>query len=75
MVIDSFYCKRICGDPNFSIDEWNKRFELGIKMGLSNIEMDKLLNETGRCKEQCIDCTCIVEEQRMKTERLILNTE
>lgn len=59
-----FYCKKYCGDPDFSIDKWNEEFkrcnEVGIKM-----EEDK------PCQKQCFDCMAIVGETRLKTKALV----
>ena len=66
----TFYCQQKCGDTEFSIDEWNKAFKMCIDMGLSEKEMNKIL-EGEPCKRQCIACACIVGEQKMKTQKLI----
>jgi len=66
----TFYCQQKCGDTEFSIDEWNKAFKMCIDMGLSEKEMNKIL-EGEPCKTQCVACACIVGEQRMKTQKLI----
>jgi hypothetical protein len=66
----TFYCQQTCGDAEFSIDEWNKAFKMCIDMGLSENEMNKVL-EGEQCKTQCVACACIVGEQRMKTQKLI----
>lgn len=56
-----FYCQNVVGDANFSIDEWNKQFELCMELG---IEMPRDLSP---CKKQCFDCLAIVGERRRKT--------
>lgn len=67
----NFYCKRKCGDPDFSIDEWNDKFEECIKMGLSSEEMDKILfpEEYNPCEKQCEDCINIVLDTRSKNKK------
>ena len=57
---------------DFSITEWEKAFNMGIELGLSESQLGKLL-EGEPCKNQCIDCACIVGERKLKTQTLINN--
>lgn len=71
----NFYCKKACGDPDFSIAEWNRKYNLAVDMGLSEVEKDKLLDDRQfglqiLCEEQCFDCMAIVGERRNKTKSL-----
>ena len=68
---NNFYCQKVCGDTEFSIDEWNKAFGMCVNMGLSEYEMSKIM-EGEPCKSQCVDCACIVGRRRIKTQKLIL---
>lgn len=62
-----FYCQKICGDENFSIDEWNKAFDYCNNAGVKGIERDKILHpEKFPCDEQCFACVAIVGETRIK---------
>ena len=67
-----FYCQIRCGDVNFSIKEWNKAFRYCIDNNLSEELTTKIL-EGEICKEQCIECACIVGERRLKTKQLSNN--
>jgi len=60
----NFYCQNVCGDNDFSIDEWNKQFEICTAL---DIEMPK----PEPCTKQCFDCMAIVGATRLKTQRLI----
>ena len=66
---NNFYCQNESGDVDFSIDEWN---EIAEKLELTNLtekgKTEILFPE--KCKIQCIDCACIVGEQRLKTTQL-----
>jgi hypothetical protein len=57
-----FYCQKLVGDANFSIDEWNKQFKI-----CNDLEIEMPPEPTEGCKEQCFDCMAIVGEQRLKT--------
>jgi len=60
-----FYCQKVCGDAEFSIDEWNEQFALCNELG---IEMPE---EPEPCTTQCFKCIAIVGEQRIKTKKLM----
>lgn len=70
VTISTFYCQQKCVDTEFSIEQWNKAFKMCIDIGLSEKEMNKIL-EGETCKTQCVTCSCIVGEQRIKTQKLI----
>jgi hypothetical protein len=59
-----FYCQRLTGDVDFSIEEWNKQNKLCNDMG---IEMPP---DPPACKDQCFECMAIVGAQRQKTNNL-----
>ena len=59
-----FYCQKLCGDANFSINEWNRQFEICNAAG---IEMPE--DDLEGCKEQCFDCLAIVGETRLKNKK------
>ena len=59
LAMTDFYCKVKCGDPDFSIDEWNKAFIECCNMGVSEKEMSYILDGEP-CEEQCFDCLATV---------------
>ena len=64
---NNFYCKKICGDPDFSIDKWNKDFEYCNDAGIEGTERDKILNpELFPCEKQCESCLNIVLDRKSK---------
>lgn len=66
-----FYCKKICGDPEFSIEEWNKAFAYCNDAGIEGIERDKILHpETDPCKTQCEDCLNTVLDTMNKNKKI-----
>ena len=57
--MNNYYCQKICGEENFSIDQWNKSYLEIEAMPIPRTEKDKLIDgET--CTEQCFDCMAIV---------------
>ena len=40
----SFYCQKVCGEVDFSIDEWNKAYKYCDDAGIEGIERDKILS-------------------------------
>lgn len=63
-----FYCQNLCGDVNFSIDEWNKAYDEVKNM---SEEVQRLvLDDPPACKEQCFSCMAIVGEARIKNNEL-----
>jgi len=68
-----FYCQKVCGDQDFSIEEWNEANEMCNKLGIEGIERDKILNpELFPCKTQCFDCIVIVGKRRDETNKLLI---
>ena len=66
-----FYCQKVCGDVDFSIDEWNKALKYCNDAGIEGVERDKILHpDKFPCAEQCFDCMAIVGAQRIKTSNL-----
>ncbi len=68
----NFYCKIIAGDPDFSIEEYDKKFKECIRLALSENETAKVLGDNkGKCKKQCFDCMAIVGKRRLETKKLM----
>lgn len=58
---------KVCGDPDFSIDEWNKAYKFCEDAGIEGIERDKILYpEMFPCAEQCESCTNVVLDTNLK---------
>lgn len=65
-----FYCTKNCGDPEFSIDEWNKAYKYCDDAGVTGIERDKILSpELFPCTEQCERCINIVLDTKIENKR------
>lgn len=65
-----FYCKKSCGDPDFSIDEWNQAFEYCEKAGIEGVERDKILSpELFPCTEQCESCINTVLDTQLANKK------
>jgi hypothetical protein len=65
-----FYCKKVCGDPDFDIDEWNEALDYCQKAGLSKEESDKILHpELFPCETQCEDCMNTVLDTQIKNNQ------
>ena len=65
----NFYCQNESIDTNFSIKEWNKTFHALELTNLTESEKNEILIPK-KCKEQCIDCACIVGKRRLTTNLL-----
>ena len=66
-----FYCQKVCGDPDFSIDEWNKALQYCEDAGIEGIERDKILSpELFPCETQCDACMNIVLDTQIKNRKL-----
>ena len=63
--MENFYCQQKCGEVDFSIDEWNKRYLEIEAMPISQAEKNKLIDGEP-CEKQCFDCMAIVGETRKK---------
>lgn len=69
--MSSFYCKKICGDPDFSIKEWNKAFDFCNDAGIEGEQRDKILSpELFPCENQCDDCTNTVLDTQNKNRNV-----
>ena len=67
----NFYCKRVCGNPEFSIDEWNEAHQYCIDAGLSEHESNKIIHtELFPCETQCEDCINTVLDTQIKNKKL-----
>ena len=67
----NFYCAKKCGDPDFSIDEWNKAFQYCEDAGIEGVERDKILSpELFPCATQCEACMNIVLDTQIKNRKL-----
>ena len=65
-----FYCQKVCGNKDFSINEWNKAFEYCNDMGVEGEQRDRILNpELFPCDKQCFDCIAVVGETRIKNKK------
>ena len=69
--MSNFYCKIACGDPDFSIEEWNKAFHFCHDAGLNKAETDKILSPEP-CKVQCEDCVNTVLDRQAETRKLMI---
>lgn len=71
MSTTNFNCKNICGDSNFSINEWNIQYQYCNDAGIEGIERDKILNpELFPCENQYEDCINIVLDTKIKNKNL-----
>lgn len=63
----------MCGDEEFSIDEWNETFHALELTDMSEREKDEILHPEilGTCDEQCFDCMAIVGRTRLRTKALV----
>ena len=67
-----FYCKMVCGDPEFSIDEWNKAFDYCNRLGIEGEERNRILNpEMFPCETQCEDCMNTVLDTQAKNRKIL----
>lgn len=65
-----FYCQKVCGEVDFSIDEWNKAFQYCEDAGIEGEERDRILSpELFPCENQCEDCINIVLDTQLKNKR------
>lgn len=60
-----FYCQRVTGDAEFSIDEWNKQFKI-----CCDLDIDMPSDELEPCDKQCFDCMAIVGATQAKNRNL-----
>mgnify|MGYP001251724254 CR=1 FL=1 len=68
----NFYCRKHSGDPDFSIEDWNKALDYCEEHNINGIERDKILSpELFPCDTQCFDCIADVGERRKKTKSFI----
>lgn len=73
---NNFYCMKVCGDSDFSIEEWNTALKYCNDAGIEGVERDKILNpEFFPCKKQCSDCINEVLDRQLKTKHLIGNLQ
>lgn len=65
---NNFYCQIMCGEENFSIEEWNKTLHDLENTNLSELEKDKILNPKmfGGCEKQCFDCMQLLVKEGLK---------
>ena len=61
----NFYCKKVCGNPDFSIDLYNEDNKI-----LTDDQMTEKYHERSMCESQCFDCMAIVGETRIKNRNL-----
>ena len=66
----NFYCKKVCGDPDFSIDEWNEAFDYCEKAGIDGVERDRILSpDLFPCTEQCESCINTVLDTQIANKK------
>lgn len=70
MNINNFYCRKICSDLDFSIDEYNETSKALDATNLTEVEKIEILHPSA-CEKQCFDCMADVGETRLKTQKLI----
>lgn len=71
MAKTNFYCKKVCGDPDFSIEEWNKAFRYCEDAGIEGEARDKILHpEKFPCEVQCESCMNTVLDTQIKNKKL-----
>lgn len=61
----NFYCRKYTL-ADFDILEWNEAFKFCIEQGLSEEEMNRIL-EGDPCKQQCFDCCADVGDRQKET--------
>lgn len=67
----NFYCAKKCGDPDFSIEEWNKAYQYCEDAGIEGIDRDKILSpQLFPCESQCEACLDIVLDTQIKNKKL-----
>lgn len=64
-----FYCANEAG-ANFSIEEWNQKFELCNQLGIEGQQRSEILDDQ-KCEKQCVDCACDVGSTRIQTQKLV----
>ena len=68
----NFYCQRVCGEVDFSIDEWNRKNKLCNDLNIEGIERDRILNpDLFPCEIQCDECINIVLDTQEKNKNKI----
>lgn len=71
MLKKQFYCMKKCGNPDFSIEEWNKALLYCENAGIEGVERDKILSpELFPCETQCESCMNIVLDTQIKNRKL-----
>ncbi len=67
----TFFCKNVCGDPDFCIHEWNVVERYCNENGIEGEERDRILHpELFPCEEQCQSCIDTVLDTQLKYRRL-----
>lgn len=64
------YCQKVCGEIDFSIDEWNETSKALNLTNMTEREKNNILFPPA-CDTQCFDCMAIVGARRIKTKKLI----
>lgn len=66
------YCKKVCGDDSFSIDDWNEAFYYCEENNIEGEDRDRILSpEMFPCEQQCFDCMATVGQRRIDTKELM----
>lgn len=64
------YCQKVCGEVEFSIDDWNNESAALDLTNLSEEEKNEILFPSV-CEKQCFDCMAIVGSRRIRTKQFI----
>lgn len=67
------YCQKVCGEIDFSINEWNETSKALDLTDMSEDEKNEILFPPA-CKSQCFDCMAIVGARRKETRDLVEKT-
>lgn len=66
-----FYCQKVCGAVDFSIDEWNEAFRYCEEAGIEGEERNRILHpDLFPCEKQCEDCINIVLDTQIKNKKI-----
>lgn len=63
---NGFYCQKVVGDAEFSIDEYNQQVQLCKELGIPVPPEDFTM-----CENQCTGCRRIVANRQAQTRELI----
>jgi len=65
----NFYCQKLFGEEDFSIEKWNETYQMCLSLGITGIQKSKLLHpESFPCKNQCEKCLNVVLDTKSKNK-------